>query len=114
MQLSLRALALAAILAVTVGCSDDDDPSGPGPGSNTVTMGATTFSPTTLTVARNSVVTWSNTSGVLHNVTFTTAGSPANIGDHSSGSTTRSFSTAGTFSYNCTNHAGMNGAIVVQ
>ena len=106
--ITLLALALAA-------CgSDDPAPTQNNNDNKTVTMGATSFSPTTLTVPRNSVVTWSNTSGVAHNVTWTSAGSPANITDHTSGSTTRSFSTAGTFNYSCTNHAGMNGAVVVQ
>jgi plastocyanin len=71
------------------------------------------FDPSTLTIKATETVTWSNTSGILHNVTFSTAGSPADIPDHTSGSTNRTFPTPGTYAYRCTNHAGMNGTIVV-
>lgn len=77
-------------------------------------MGGSSFSPSSLTIQRNGTVTWSNTSGLLHNVTFTTSGSPANIPNHSSGDTDRTFAAAGAFSYSCTNHAGMNGSVTVQ
>ena len=87
---------------------------GGGGGTNTVTMGGSSFSPTSLTIGSNGTVTWNNTSGILHNVTFTTSGSPSNIPDHTSGSSQRTFPNVGTFNYNCTNHSGMNGAIVVQ
>ncbi|HJR33344.1 MAG TPA: hypothetical protein VJ817_00210, partial [Gemmatimonadales bacterium] len=39
-----------------------------------------TFVPSTVTIIRNGTVTWSNNSGVVHNVTFGTAtGTPANV-----------------------------------
>ncbi|MGK2961327.1 MAG: cupredoxin domain-containing protein, partial [Gemmatimonadaceae bacterium] len=75
---------------------------------------ASSFSPPGLTIQRTGTVRWSNESGLVHNVTFSTAGSPDNIPDHSSGTNDRSFPTAGTFSYSCTNHAGMNGSVTVQ
>jgi plastocyanin len=71
------------------------------------------FSPSTVTIARTGAVTWSNESAVLHNVTFTEAGAPANIPNMGAGSTVRTFPTAGSFSYQCTNHAGMNGTVTV-
>ena len=115
MKNAFRSMSLAAVLAgALLACGDDDDPAGPGQGGNSVSMGADTFSPASITVDRNESVTWTNSSGVLHNVTFTTNGSPANIADHTSGSNARAFPTAGTFSYNCTNHAGMNGSVTVQ
>lgn len=77
-------------------------------------MGGSSFNPTSLTIQAGGAVTWNNTSGILHNVTFTTSGAPANIGDHTSGSNQRTFASAGTFNYNCTNHGGMNGSIMVQ
>lgn len=73
------------------------------------------FDPTSVTVARGGSVTWSNSSGQVHNVTFAAvAGAPSNIGDHLAGSTSRPFSTAGTFSYSCTNHPEMQAQVVVQ
>lgn len=77
-------------------------------------MGGSSFSPTSLTIQPGGTVTWNNTSGILHNVTFTTSGSPANISNHTSGTNQRTFASAGTFAYNCTNHGGMNGSVTVQ
>ena len=73
------------------------------------------FTPPNITVPLNSVVTW-NWQAVtsLHNVTFSTGGAPANIPDRSAvGSVSRTFDTAGTFNYSCTNHPGMNGSVMV-
>jgi plastocyanin len=73
------------------------------------------FNPATVTIIRNGTVTWSNNSGVAHNVTFGTAtGAPANVTNMAMGSVSRSFSSAGTFSYQCTNHQGMGGQVIVQ
>lgn len=90
-------------------------PTNPPSGSATVVLGAAAFSPSSVTITRNGTVTWNNTSGVTHNVTFAgTTGAPSSIDDHSSGSNARSFGTAGTFNYSCTLHGGMNGSVVVQ
>jgi plastocyanin len=73
------------------------------------------FNPASVTVRTGGTVTWVNGSGELHNVTFAPAqGVPANIGDHASGSNARTFQAVGTFSYQCTNHVGMTGSVVVQ
>ena len=75
------------------------------------------FSPAGVTIARNGTVTWTNESStVVHNVTFSTAGAPANINNFTSasGSVSRQFTTAGTYSYQCTNHAGMTGMVKVE
>ena len=109
---AMHALLAVGLIAATA-CGDDNDPAGPA-GGNTITMTATTFSPATLTIDRNEVVTFSNSSGVSHNVTFTTSGSPADIANHTSGSTTRTFSNEGTYAFTCTNHQGMNGSVVVN
>lgn len=79
----------------------------------TVTLRASSFSPNNVAVFAGGSVTWNNTSGETHNVTFSTQGSPANIANHSSGSNARDFATAGTFNYQCTLHAGMNGRVTV-
>ena len=83
------------------------------PNTATVTLGPSSFSPQSVDIAVNGTVTWNNTSGVIHNVNFA-AGSISDIGDHSSGSTARTFGSVGTFDYQCTLHAGMTGTVVVH
>lgn len=80
----------------------------------TIQVANNSFTPNALTVPLNTVVTyeWQGTT-LAHNVTFSTAGAPANIPDRTSGSVTRTFGTAGTFNYGCTNHPGMNGSVTV-
>ncbi len=129
-----RALVLA--IALLVGCNssggggttteppgNENPPPGPPPMTATVNMESGddgyggeshTFAPTAVPVARGGTVTWQNNSGVTHNVTFDPAtGAPANISDHSSGSNSRTFSTLGAFSYQCTLHANMRGTVNV-
>ncbi|MBX3134512.1 MAG: hypothetical protein KF689_14110 [Gemmatimonadaceae bacterium] len=71
------------------------------------------FSPQSVTITVTGSVTWSNATLGVHNVTFATAGAPANVANMSGGTATRSFPTAGTFEYQCTNHSGMTGTVVV-
>lgn len=120
---SLRAMVAGAVLACGGGGDggggvtnpNPNPPTNPPSATASVTLGAASFSPSSVTISRNGTVTWNNTSGVTHNVTFAGAtGAPSNIGDHSSGSNARSFGTAGTFNYSCTLHGGMNGSVVVQ
>jgi plastocyanin len=72
------------------------------------------FQPTEARIGRGGSVTWNNGSGVIHNVTFSGSGAPANIPNHASGSHTRSFPEAGSFSFSCTNHPGMTGVVAVE
>lgn len=72
------------------------------------------FSPSAVTITKGGTVTWNNGGATAHNVTFTTAGAPTSIGNFTSSSTSRTFPTAGTYSYQCTNHAGMSGTVTVQ
>jgi plastocyanin len=108
---SITASLAVPMLALTA-CGGSDGPAAPN--ERTVTMGASSFSPATMTVQAGQSVTWRNSSGILHNVTFAAPGAPTDIGDHTSGSSARSFPAAGTFDYTCTNHAGMNGSVNVQ
>ncbi len=85
------------------------------PTTANVSVGNNFFNPTSVSVAAGGTVTWNwNSSGVVHNVTFLTAGAPANIGNRNSGSDSRVFSSAGTFNYECTIHSGMTGSVMVQ
>jgi uncharacterized protein YjdB len=73
-----------------------------------------TFDPSTLDLARGGTVTWVFAS-LTHNVTFADVnGAPQDIGNQTSTSVSRTFSTAGTFNYVCTLHSGMNGRVVVH
>ena len=79
--------------------------------------GSGSFTPTTMTVAPGSTVSFTNNSGVAHNVVFNTpAQTPpgGDIGTISSGTQQRTFPTAGTYAFHCTLHDGMTGTITVQ
>ncbi len=97
-------------LLFTAGCNDDDnDDTQP---ANEVQMSTSSFMPQTLTVPLGTTVRWVNSSSVNHTVTindelFDEAVSPAEAFSYT-------FSTAGTYNYICTIHAGMSGTIVVQ
>jgi plastocyanin len=95
-------------------------------------MGSSTFfTPTTssnpsVTVGANAAVTWTNDSGVQHDVVFDNEaaalavgnGSAGNIPLHTSGSNQRQFAAAGTYPFHCTIHgsvsSGMRGFVTVQ
>jgi plastocyanin len=73
------------------------------------------FSPPQVDLSVGGTVTWQFSGVNSHNVTFgATAGAPANIPNQTTGSVSRTFNTVGTFSYNCTNHAGMTGTVIVH
>lgn len=95
----------SATATVTMRMSDD--------GYGTATF---SFNPASVSIARGGTVTWSHDgAAAVHNVTFAAAaGAPADAGNISTGSVSRTFNTAGSFSYQCTNHPGMTGAVTVQ
>lgn len=129
-------LSLAACLAVLAACGGDagagpgtPPPPPPPPGGQpgltaTVTMGTTgdgyggtqpAFVPAQVTIARGGTVTFSNTLGGNHTVTFAAvAGAPANIPAPAAGETPRLFPVAGTFPFSCSVHPVMTGQVVVQ
>ena len=96
---------------------------GPPPASASISMttsndvygeSVSQFAPASVTIARNGTVTFTNTANVLHNVTFASVpGAPTDVENGSSGSTTRTFPMAGTFTFACTNHLGMSGTVTV-
>lgn len=79
----------------------------------TVQVGDNFFSPSSITVATGTDVTWQWQGALVHNVTFGVGG-PSDIPDRASGSVQRTFNTSGTFNYVCTNHPGMNGSVTVN
>src|SRR5918993_3776308 len=89
---------------------------GPGTGTGSATATVTTrqsddgygsavfsFSPSTVAITVGGTVTWSSEGGsVAHNVTFSPAsGVPANVPNFTSGNSSRTFPTAGTYAYHC-------------
>ena len=82
--------------------------------TNQVTVSDNQFDPGSIQVTPGTTVTWTWGSGATtHNVTF---GDGANSGDKSGtgASFSRTFATAGTFTYVCTLHGGMNGSVLVK
>jgi plastocyanin len=99
--------------SVTKTASIDVAVSVPGPTASVEATASNSFNPKQAFVTRGGVVTW--TFSALHNVTFDTQGSPANIGDRATGTGTATFPTAGTFAYHCTIHGqSMSGTVVVN
>ena len=125
--LAIASLALAASCGGSAGSYGVGPPGGGGggtpppanctPGAATVCMETSnSFNPTSITVAKGSTVTWSNTTGVTHNVTFNAvAGAPGSSSNFSSGNYGAMFGTAGSYPYHCTIHGlSMSGTVVVQ
>lgn len=119
-------LIVGVLTLVGAGCSNDSsNPYGAtstSPGStlgsaspNTVLMSGMVFSPVTITVAVGTTITWRNNDGIAHTSTSDTG--VWNTGKLEPGtSATTTFTTAGTFPYNCIYHAsmGMKGTVIVQ
>jgi plastocyanin len=124
MRARLMFVPLAAAVLACGGSSDSTGPvnTGGGGGGGTtpvattaVSMVSSSFSPRAIRVSPGATVTWTNSDGIAHNVTFTTAASSIKINDFANGSASLTMPTApGTYAYSCTLHAGMNGSVQVQ
>lgn len=134
MRPALRLLSRLAALTALTSCaaSDSGSPTGPLSGGTPSTTpvasaivamnsasdgygsSSNTFAPSDVYIVRDGTVTWNNSTGITHNVTFSAASAPANIPSFASGSQERTFNTSGTFNYTCSLHAGMSGTVRVQ
>ncbi|MES2430312.1 MAG: plastocyanin/azurin family copper-binding protein [Bacteroidota bacterium] len=106
---------LTTISVLNFSCSKDD--SGGNTPPNTVNILDDSFSPSSLTVAKGTAVTWKNLGASEHTVTSDT-GSELDSGTMESGDTfTHTFNTAGTYPYYCIFHgspgSGMIGTVIV-
>ncbi len=114
--LLIPVLIFAAFL--TTGCSKSSNNGyggggGGNPGPGEVWMQNIAFNPTTINISVNSTVTWTNKDNVDHDIAADdgsfTSGKIAPGGNYQ-----HQFTTAGTFKYHCTIHAGMVGSVVVK
>lgn len=72
------------------------------------------FNPADIIVAPSATVTFNNTDGISHNVSFANQ-AIASIGPWTTGERTAAMpAAAGTYGYTCTLHAGMSGTVKVQ
>jgi plastocyanin len=81
--------------------------------SDAITIQNFAFAPASLTVKSGATVTWTNMDSPKHSVKWddgTTGSDPLSTG----ATYTRTFATAGTFTYVCGIHASMKGTIVVN
>jgi plastocyanin len=73
------------------------------------------FAPATGTAKVGTVVEWSNTGSVLHNITFDGSASCLSDSAFQPGGTWQvKFTAAGTYTYHCTIHPGMDGKLTVS
>ncbi|MFI5225180.1 MAG: cupredoxin domain-containing protein [Candidatus Limnocylindrales bacterium] len=108
-----------AVVALAVGaCSSSSSapppaaPAGAGGGSGAVTIADFAFSPSTITIAAGSTVTWTNNDTTAHTVTLDDGSATSD--DIAAGSTFQhTFTTAGTFTYHCKIHPTMTATVVV-
>jgi len=128
MRSSLTILPLAALLAcgggssstgpgTTGGTNNPPVSGGSGPVATTaVDIKNLTFTPSDIKVASGATVTWTNSDGIAHNITFDAGANVAGAGtDFSSGSKSLVMPTAAaTYNYHCTRHGGMTGTVQVQ
>jgi plastocyanin len=86
-------------------------------GSATVKISATdqlTFAPAMQTAHVGDVIQWTNTGSVMHTITFDSEPSLSDPSLQPGGVWEVKFTTAGTYQYHCSIHAGMVGTIVVS
>lgn len=123
----MRSLLLMLPLAALLACGGSDStspapvvPVVPGPGgvvptvTTSVDMKSNQFTPAAIRVASGATVTWTNSDGFNHNVSFANTGVAA-TGNWTTG--TKSLvmpAAAGVYPYTCTLHGGMNGSVQVQ
>ena len=89
-------------------------PIGDGGTSNAISIIDFGLAPASTSVPVGTTVTWSWTGQATHNVTFDNAGVTGSGDLGSGGSFQKVFNTAGTYTYQCTNHYGMTGSITVH
>ena len=112
------AFLVVALLLVTFGCKKKDDAqpyssANSSPGANEVWIQNMAFNPSSITVAVNTTIKWTNKDAVIH--TATSNSGVFDSGSISDGGTySYHFTTPGTYSYHCVPHPFMTATIIVQ
>lgn len=83
------------------------------PASSVAATADLKFSPASITVKVGDVIQWTNTSSVPHNVTFDGDDALTSATLQQGDTWQVKFSVAGTYSYHCTFHPGMDGKVTV-
>jgi plastocyanin len=103
----------AITMPATTGDPGTAPPAGPAVAANAVTISNFAFLPATITVKSGTTVTWTNKDEEAHTVFSQAAAVKSPVLDPASGTYSHTFSTPGTYSYNCTIHPFMHGVVVV-
>jgi plastocyanin len=113
----MRSFAAAVLIAAFVSACGGSGASQGAPAAGGVNITDDAFSPTTITVAKGTSVTWTTTGSDGHTVTANDGSFDSSNG---TGATlaagrvfTQTFATAGTFAYHCKIHSSMPGTITV-
>jgi plastocyanin len=119
--MKIRVVISVLVLAVSAGACEDvegilDELN---PATASVSVQASSFNPSTVSVRQGGTVTWTNAGPVQHTITPTNAGQagawPSKTMAAQQGVTfSHTFTTAGTFNYFCTIHSGMTGTVRVE
>lgn len=110
---SLHVFSIASLLAVAACGSDSTTAPSTPVLTNAVGVSNNEFSVPSIQVSAGTTVTWTWASNAVeHNVTFNDGPTSGNRGANAT--FTRTFASAGTFSYHCTIHSGMNGTVTVK
>lgn len=81
--------------------------------SNSVSIGSSRFSPSSITIKVGATVTWTNNDNTVHTVTADDGGFDSGDMDYYK-TYSHTFSKAGTFPYHCVHHESMKGSVVVN
>jgi plastocyanin len=112
-RLATTAAICVTIAAVVSGCGSSDSKDSKESGPPSIGMRDLKFVPARAEVKVGQKVTWTNEEGVDHNVTAKSGAKFMSKAFGRGGTYSFTPRTAGTISYECTLHPGMNGTLVV-
>lgn len=120
-RVALSLFLLVTVFSFLTSCQKESDmdhtggePGGPtAPGANEVFIQGNAFTPSSITVAANTTITWTNKDSAPHTVTSNSGAFDS--GTINSGATfSHTFSAAGTYAYHCTIHPSMTASVVAN